>query len=402
MDLKNLIKNKANAYKHEVIAIRRHLHQHPELSFNEVETANYVEQKLREFGITKISRLVKTGIVALVEGKNPTAKVIALRADIDALPIQETNVVDYKSKNDGVMHACGHDVHTSSLLGVAKILQELTSEFEGTLKLIFQPGEEKLPGGASLMIKEGVFENPNPESIIGQHVFPNLEVGKVGFRKGMYMASTDELYITVKGKGGHAALPAEYNNPLIIASSLLLELNKAFMEQVPAYSNNNEPIPTVLAFGKIVGNGATNVIPELVKIDGTFRTMDEKWRSRAHKKMKEIAENVAKNYNAQIDFNIELGYPFLVNDEALTTKAQQAAVAYLGQENVIDLDIRMTAEDFAYYSQIKPACFYRLGVKNNSKGINSGLHTSTFNIDEDALEISIGLMTWLAISELKA
>jgi amidohydrolase len=398
------IKQKAKAYKEDVIAIRRHLHQHPELSFKEFETAHFVEQKLKEFGITKVSRLMKTGVVALIEGKNPTVKVIALRADLDALPIQETNEVSYKSTNDGVMHACGHDVHTSSLLGAAKILQELSSEFEGTIKLIFQPGEEKLPGGASLMIKEGVLEHPNVETIIGQHVFPNMEVGKVGFRKGMYMASTDEIYVTVKGKGGHAAIPAEYNNPLLIASTLLLELNKAFMVQVPAYSlieADNEHIPTVLAFGKIIGNGATNVIPDEVKLEGTFRTMNEAWRKNAHEKMKKIAAEIAKNHHATIDFNIEIGYPFLVNDDEVTERAQQAAIAYLGKENVEELQIRMTAEDFAYYSQVKPACFYRLGTRNEQKGINAGLHTSKFNVDESALEISIGLMAWLAISELK-
>lgn len=392
------IKQKAAAYKDEIIEIRRHIHQHPELSFYEFETANYVEQKLKEFGVTKISRLVKTGVVALIEGKNPSKKVIALRADLDALPIHELNDVNYKSLNEGVMHACGHDVHTSSLLGTAKILQELTNEFEGTIKLIFQPGEEKLPGGASLMINEGVFNNPNVQTIIGQHVFPNMEVGKVGFKKGMYMASTDEIYITVRGKGGHAALPAEYNNPLLIASALLLELNKAFMQK----DADNMQTPTVLAFGKITGNGATNVIPDEVKLEGTFRTMNEEWRDKAHEKMKSISAKIAKNNNATIDFNIERGYPFLVNDDVITENAKQAAIAYLGKENVVDLDIRMTAEDFAYYSQVKPACFYRLGVRNENKKINSGLHSAKFNIDEDALEISIGLMSWLALSELKA
>jgi amidohydrolase len=231
-----------------------------------------------------------------------------------------------------------------------------------------------------------------------------MEVGKVGFRKGMYMASTDEIYITVKGKGGHAALPAEYNNPLLIASSLLLDLHKAFMEKSPSYSlieADNIQIPTVLAFGKIAGNGATNIIPDEVKIEGTFRTMNEEWRKNAHEKMKNIAKEVAKNYNAEINFNIEIGYPFLVNDERVTENAKQAAIDYLGKDNVIDLDLRMTAEDFAYYSQVKPACFYRLGVKNDSKGINAGLHTPKFNIDEDVLETSIGLMVWLTLSELK-
>lgn len=406
MEIKDIIKRKAKDFKQEIIEVRRHLHQHPELSFQEIETVKFVEQKLIEYGVTKISRLVNTGLVALIEGKKPNSKIVALRADLDALPISETNVVNYRSINKGIMHACGHDVHTSSLLGVAKILQQLTNEFEGTIKLIFQPGEEKLPGGASLMIKEGVFQNPDVHSIIGQHVFPNLEVGKVGFKKGMYMASTDEIYVTVKGKGGHAALPAEYNNPLLIASKLLLELNKTFMETVPLYplanGSDNKQIPTVLAFGKIIGNGATNIIPDEVKIEGTFRTMNEQWRNEAHQIIKNIANEIATTNNAVIDFNIEIGYPFLLNDDEVTERAILAAQEYLGKNNVIDLDLRMTAEDFAYYSQVKPACFYRLGVRNEKKGIVSGLHTSTFNIDEDALEIGVGLMSWLAISELKS
>ena len=403
-DLKKLVKTKAANYKAEVIAIRRHLHQYPELSFNEFETAKFVEEKLIEFGITKISRMVNTGVVGLIEGKNPTCKTIALRADLDALPIQEDNAAEYKSCNNGVMHACGHDVHTSSLLGVAKILNELKAEFEGTVKLIFQPGEEKLPGGASLMIAAGVLENPNPSFIIGQHVYPELEAGKVGFKSGMYMASTDELYLTVKGKGGHAALPHKYNNPLLIASKILLELHQEFMVSPPAYSileqDNKPQIPTVIAFGKINGNGATNIIPEEVKIEGTFRTMNEKWREEAHLKMKKIAQKIVEEMGGSCEFRIEKGYPFLVNDEELTNKMKNEAVDFLGKDKVVDLEMRMTAEDFAYFSQAKPACFYRLGINNLSKNIQSGLHTSTFDIDEDALETSIGLMSWLTIQEL--
>ncbi|MCB9173945.1 MAG: amidohydrolase [Flavobacteriales bacterium] len=396
MDIKSIIKDKAATYKTEVIAIRRHLHQYPELSFNEFETANFVEQKLKEFGITKISRLVKTGVVALIEGKNPSAKVIALRADLDALRIQETNEVGYKSKNDGVMHACGHDVHTSSLLGVAKVLQELRTEFEGTIKLIFQPGEEKLPGGASLMIAEGVFENPNPESIIGQHVFPELEAGKVGFKSGMYMASTDEIYVTVKGKGGHAALPHLVIDPVLITSHIIVALQQVV-------SRLNKPTtPSVLSFGKVSANGATNIIPDKVLLEGTFRTMDEDWRAKAHTKMKKMAETIAESMGGECEFNIVKGYPFLVNNEDLTNKLKQAAIDFLGKDNVVDLELRMTAEDFAYYSQVKPACFYRLGIRNEKKQINAGLHTSKFNIDEDAIETSIGLMTWLAICEMQS
>ncbi len=391
--LKQKIQEQSKKYLSETIDIRRHLHAHPELSFVEFATSDYIASKLKQYDIPFKQGIVKTGIVALIEGKNPTKKIIALRADLDALPITEANNVAYKSTNNGVMHACGHDVHSASLLGVAKILNELKNDFEGTIKLIFQPGEEKLPGGASLMIKEGVLKNPHVQCILGQHVFPSMEAGKVGFRKGMYMASTDEIYITVVGKGGHAAMPTDYNNPLLIASQILLELNKTFMQAT-------QPVPTVLAFGKIVGNGSTNVIPNEVKIEGTFRTMDEHWRKQAHEKMKNFAKKTAQQMGGSCDFRIEHGYPFLVNDEATTMHAYTAAEQYLGKENVEELPLRMTAEDFAFYSQQIPSCFYRLGTGNKSKGITSGVHTSTFDIDERALEIGVGLMAWLALNEL--
>jgi amidohydrolase len=393
MDLKNRIQQLSKEYLPEIIAIRRHLHAHPEISFEEYNTSESIAFKLKEYNIPFKQGIVKTGIVALIEGKNPSKKVVALRADMDALPIAETNNCEYKSVNIGLMHACGHDVHSASLLGAAKILNELRGEFEGTIKLIFQPGEEKLPGGASLMIKEGVLENPKPQSIFGQHVFPSMEVGKVGFRSGMYMASTDELYMTVRGKGGHAAMVKEYVNPLLIASKILTELDGIFMGQ-------DQKLPTVLAFGKITGNGATNVIPDEVKIEGTFRTMDEKWRAEAHEKMKRIAEELALRMNGSCEFRIEKGYPFLVNDEQTTNAAKKAAEEYLGKENVEELPLRMTAEDFAFFSQQLPACFYRLGTGNKAKGITSGVHTSTFDIDENALEIGAGLMAWLVLNEL--
>lgn len=407
--LKNKIQALAKNYLSEITEIRRHIHANPELSFEEFETSDYIVSKLKAFGIPYKQGYVKTGIVALIEGKDPSKKVVALRADIDALPIIETNEVEYKSKNNGVMHACGHDVHTASLLGAAKILNELKSEFEGTVKLIFQPGEEKLPGGASLMIAEGVLENPNTQSIFGQHVFPSMEAGKVGFRSGMYMASTDEIYITVKGKGGHAAMPKDYNSPLLIASKVLLALNDAFMVQSPLTQTlsgvegkgGGETLPpTVLAFGKIIGNGATNVIPEEVKIEGTFRTMNEEWRKQAHAKMKGIASDVAKEMGGECELTVMAGYPFLVNEVMTTQKAIAAAGSYLGKENVEELQVRMTAEDFAFYSQKIPSCFYRLGTGNRSKNIVSGIHTSTFDIDEKALEIGAGLMAWLTVNEL--
>ena len=394
LHLKEKIQQAAGNYLAEIIEIRRHLHAYPELSFEEYKTSEFIASKLKSYGIPFQAGIVKTGIVALVEGKNPAKKVIALRADLDALPITEANTCDYKSKNEGVMHACGHDVHSASLLGAAKILHELKNEFEGTVKLLFQPGEEKLPGGASLMIKEGVLENPHAQSIFGQHVFPTMEAGKVGFRNGMYMASTDEIYMKVIGKGGHAAMPKDYNSPLLIASRILLELNKEFMQQ-------EQPAPTVLAFGKITGNGATNVIPDEVNIEGTFRTMNEEWRAQAKIRMKALAENIAKEMGGSCNYVIENGYPFLVNDVTTTTRAWRAAEEYLGKENVEELPLRMTAEDFAFFSQKIPACFYRLGTANKSRGIISGVHTATFDIDEKALETGAGLMAWLAVNELQ-
>jgi len=280
------------------------------------------------------------------------------------------------------------------LLGVAKILNEVRAEFSGTIKLIFQPGEEKLPGGASLMIAEGVLENPAPVSIIGQHVYPQLDAGKVGFRSGMYMASCDELYVTIKGKGGHAALPHQNIDPILISSHIIIALQQLISRIIPP------TIPAVLSFGKITGNGATNIIPDRVELEGTFRIMNEEWRAVAHQKMIKMAESIAESMGGECIFRLEKGYPFLVNDDKVTGQAKAAAIEFLGSENVIDLDLRMTAEDFAYYSQLKPACFYRLGIRNKADKITSGLHTSTFNIDESAIETSIGLMSWIAIKEL--
>tara|TARA_B110000459_G_C16623517_1_gene503359 strand:- start:1048 stop:2241 length:1194 start_codon:yes stop_codon:yes gene_type:complete len=393
-DLLILIKERAKLYKEEVIEIRRHLHQNPELSFQEFNTSKFVCDKLDEYGIEYEKGIVKTGIVGLIKGTNPASKTIALRADLDALPILEENNVSYKSVNEGVMHACGHDVHTSSLLGVAKILNEVRDQFNGTVKLIFQPGEEKLPGGASLMIAEGVLENPAPASIIGQHVHPQLDAGKVGFRSGMYMASCDELYVTIKGKGGHAALPHQNIDPILISSHIIIALQQLISRIIPP------TIPAVLSFGKISGNGSTNIIPDRVELEGTFRIMNEEWRAVAHQKMIKMAESIGESMGGECIFRLEKGYPFLVNDDNVTGKAKAAAIEFLGSENVIDLDLRMTAEDFAYYSQLKPACFYRLGIKNKADNITPGLHTSTFNIDESAIETSIGLMSWIAIKEL--
>ena len=394
MDLKERIKSIANRNADKVIAIRRHVHSNPELSYQEFNTAKYIANTLRELGLNPVEGVAETGVTALIEGKNPDKKVIALRADIDALPIVEANNVDYKSKNEGAMHACGHDAHTSSLLGTASILNEIKDEFDGTVKFIFQPGEEKAPGGASLMIKDGVLKNPTPHGILGQHVMPLIPVGKIGFREGIYMASADEIYMTVKGKGGHGAMPDRNIDPVLIASHIIVALQQIVSRHA------TPTIPSVVSFGKVIAEGATNIIPNEVKIEGTFRTLNETWRAEAKNKMKKMAEGIAEAMGGECEFNILDGYPFLYNDEELTRRNKGFAIEYVGEENVIDLDIWMAAEDFAFYSQQVDACFYRLGVRNEEKGITSNVHTPTFNIDEDALEIGSGLMAWLAVSEL--
>jgi amidohydrolase len=292
------------------------------------------------------------------------------------------------------MHACGHDAHTSSLLGTARILTELKKEFGGTVKLIFQPAEEKLPGGANMMIKEGVLENPKPDAVIGQHVMPLIEAGQVGFRSGKYMASTDEIYVTVYGKGGHGAQPQQNIDPVLITSHIIIALQQIISRVA------DPKTPSVLSFGKVIANGATNVIPNEVYLEGTFRTMDEDWRARAHEKMKKMAEGIAEAMGGRCDFNIVRGYPFLINEEKLTAEVRAYAEDFLGKENVLDLDIWMAAEDFAYYSQVSDACFYRLGTGNKERGITSSVHTPTFDVDEESLKLSTGLMAYIALKQL--
>ena len=389
--MKDKIKALADKYFEEIIKHRKHLHANPELSFKEYETSKYIKNFLKENCIEYIEGYAKTGIVAHIKGKKPDKKIIALRADIDALPILEKNEVEYKSQNEGVMHACGHDVHTSSMLGVCKIINDLKNSFEGTFKIVFQPGEELLPGGASLMLKEGALKKPNAELIIGQHVYPQLEAGQVGFKKGMYMASADEIYVTVKGKGGHGALPNSCIDSILLASHIIVALQQIVSR------NANPTIPSVLTFGHIEGIGATNIIPEEVKIKGTFRTFDEVWRKEAKIKMKKMAEAIAEGMGGSCNFDIHDGYPFLTNDDNATQVAWEAANEFLGKEMVFPLNLRMTSEDFAFYSQEIPSCFYRLGIANTEKGINSGLHTNTFDIDHESLRTSIGLMSFIAI-----
>lgn len=389
--LKEKIKILAKDFAPALIDIRRHLHANPELSYQEFATSKYVQEQLRTLGIP-FEIKATTGILATIKGKNPDAKVIALRADMDALPILEENNVSYKSVNEGVMHACGHDVHTTVLLGAARILESLKEECEGTIQLIFQPGEERNPGGASYMIKEGVLENPRPGGIVALHVHPGLDVGKLSFRKGRVMASADEIYITIRSKGGHAAAPHLTADTVLIAANLIVSLQQII-------SRNNSPIsPSVLSICSVQGGNTTNVIPSEVKLMGTFRAMDEEWRYKAHELIRKQAVGLVESMGAEIDLHIDIGYPTVDNDPIFTTAAWELANEFMGQTNVEETELRMGAEDFGYYTQVIPGCFFRLGVRNESKGIIHQVHTPKFDIDESAIELGAGMMAYLGIA----
>lgn len=393
--LKAKIAALAAEYSPALVAIRHHLHAHPELSYQEFETAAFVQKQLQQLDIP-FEVKATTGVVGLLQGKNPGKRTIALRADMDALPIKEENNVPYKSKTDGVMHACGHDVHTTCLLGAAKILKTLQNEWEGTIKLIFQPGEEKNPGGASLLIKEGVLENPIPSAIIGLHVHPQLPVGRFSFRGGKIMASADEIYITIRSKGGHAAAPQQTADTILIASQLVVALQQVI-------SRNRNPFsPSVLSITSFQGGYTTNVIPSEVKLMGTFRAMDEEWRFKAHDLIRKLSQDLVQGMGAEIDLHIDVGYPTVYNNEALYPIVKEAAEAFAGSAAIEETELRMGAEDFGYYSQLIPGCFFRLGTGNEAAGITSGVHTPTFNIDERAIELGAGMMAWLgAVTDMR-
>jgi amidohydrolase len=394
MDIRQEIQKISEKYLDDITKVRRHLHQNPELSYQEFETSKFIQKELDEHGIPYKAGYVKTGIVAKIEGQHPTSRVIALRGDMDALPVKESTDLPFASVNEGIMHACGHDVHTSSVLGTALILNALKEQFEGTVLIIFQPAEEKLPGGAKLMMEEGALDNPKPELVIGQHIMPDMPVGKVGFKAGMYMASTDEIYLTIRGKGGHAAMPHQLTDNVLITSHIIVALQQIVSRNAKA------SVPTVLSFGKVIADGATNVIPSEIKVEGTFRTMNEEWRTEAHKKIKRVAKFTAQAMGADCDVEIKKGYPFLVNDDKITATAVGFAKAFLGHEQVEELELRMTAEDFAYFSQKYPSTFYRLGVKPPGLENPAPLHASNMIVDEAALKTGMETMAYLAISFL--
>jgi len=392
-NIKNHIRKLARKYFDEVVEIRRHMHEYPELSFHEFDTAKYLESLLHKMGL-ETRRMAETGLTGMLWETDQTKKTVALRADIDALPVFEKNKLEYSSKYEGRMHACGHDAHSAMLIGALQILLDLREDITGNVRYIFQPGEERLPGGASEMIRQGVLENPKPELIIGQHVYPELPAGQLGFRPGPYMASTDEIYLTVRGKGGHGALPTQYDDTVYLATLIIQSLQQIVGRKAPP------TVPTVLSFGKIIANGATNVIPDEVYMEGTFRTMDEKWREKAHRLIRDISRSTVRPTKAECEVQIKKGYPVLKNDETYTQLAMEYSRDMLGKSRIHPLDIRMTAEDFAYYTREIPGIFYRLGVSNKSRGITSPLHSSSFNIDEKALETGMANMAWLAISFL--
>ena len=386
--LSEKIRSLAARYESDALDIRHHLHAHPELSYQEFETSAFVRRKLTEYGISHVT-MADTGVIGIIEGEDPTSRVVALRADMDALPIQEENDVPYRSTRPGIMHACGHDVHTTCLLGAARILQKLRAEWKGTVKLIFQPGEERNPGGASILIREGVLESPRPEAIFGMHVNPQLETGWVSFRSGRVMASADELYITVRGKGGHAAAPHWTTDTILVAAHLVTSLQQII-------SRNNSPFsPSVLSICSIQGGYTTNVIPSEVKMMGTFRAMDEEWRFKAHDIIRRQVQHIGEAMNAEIDLHIDVGYPCVFNNESLHQTAWTLAQQYMGGDHVKETELRMGAEDFGFYSERIPGCFFRLGTANASRGITAGVHTPRFDIDESAIRIGMGMMAWM-------
>ncbi len=362
-----------------VRSIREHLHRHPELSFEEHRTAAFIRARLKEWGIP-FDEIAGTGTVAYVHGRR-TDRFVALRADIDALPIEEQNEVPYRSENPGVMHACGHDVHTALLLGAASILHRLASSLPYSVKLIFQPAEEKSPGGASLLIREGILDGV--EVIYGQHVAPDLEVGQVGFRPGPFMASTDELHLRIRGRGGHAAIPHETVNPIRVAAHLISAIDTRLGFEVSPFE------PVVLNFGKFCGGHAVNVVPDEVELLGTLRTFNEPLRRRIKEWLRNEVPQWVAFWGATAEVKVIDGYPPLINDPSATQQVRSVIETLPGVRETVDIAPRMTAEDFAFYVQHVPGCFFRLGVKDPAWPRIRQVHTPTFDIHPEALQIGM-------------
>lgn len=392
-NIQSFIINKSQLIFEKVKGYREFMHKYPELSYQEMNTMNFVSEKLTELGIPHQTQVGGTGVVGIIKGEHhaENQQCIGLRADLDALPIHEENEVAYRSTVDGVMHACGHDVHTSILLGVAEILNEIKDSLPNPIKLIFQPGEEQNPGGATLMIKDGVLENPTVKELYALHVFPEMEVGKVGFREGVYMASSDEIHVEIDGKGGHGATPHKTIDPILIGATIVTSIQQIV-------SRRCDPIiPSVLSFGHFEGLGATNVIPSKVILKGTFRTLNESWRAEALELIEQQIKMIAVSLGGKATVRISKGYPYLENNPEITRALKTKAIELLGKEQVEDLPIRMTSEDFAFYSQQKPVCFLRLGVRNEEKGIIYGVHHPKFDIDPASLLVGMRVISMAVI-----
>lgn len=394
-DIKETIINRSSELKKDVVDLRRHFHQHPELAYQEFGTSEHIENWLKKNKIVYRSGIGGTGIIATIKGNGPGNRVIGVRAEMDGLPVTERNDTGYGSKNPGKMHACGHDAHMAMLMGTGLLMDSLKEEFGGTILLIFQPGEEKSPGGARLMIESGAFRDPKPDMFIAQHVLPELETGKVGYKSGRYMASCDEIYITVTGIGGHAALPGLTTDQIYIASHLVIKLRNSMSERQSA-----KKIPTVLGIGRISGEGATNIIPEKVEIWGTFRTFDEKWRAEGLDLIRLVSEITAREFGVNVDVRIAEGYPVLINNEKLTRLAMDLSMDLLGRQNIETYDIRMSSDDFSFYSSIAPSLYYRVGIKKKGSEMKK-LHTPDFDIDEEGLETGVANLAWLLYNFLK-
>jgi len=374
----------ANEIFDSVVDVRRTLHRHPELSGEERETARRVAERLRGLDLDDVQTGINGhGVVATLDGAKP-GPTLLLRADMDALPIQEETELDFASEADGVMHACGHDVHTASLLGTAALLARHRDALRGQVRFCFQPHEERLPGGAKGMIDEGVLDGV--DAAFGQHVKPDLPPGTIGVRPGWAMASADEVYVTVNGDGGHAGSPHELDtDATYVAAQILSGLQSVISRHCPPGT------PSVLTIGRLVADGATNVIPATARLEGTFRAMGEDWRHRAHGLLRRVATRTAEAHGAAADVDVRTGYPALRNHEAEATLVADAAHDYVGPDRTVDADRWFAGEDFAYFLQERPGAFYQLGV-----GSEHGLHTSGLTVDEEALRTSTGFMAYLA------
>lgn len=387
------IKKSAFELKDKLIEMRRHFHQYPEIGFEEVKTSEYIADTLSKLDMEVKTGIAKTGVVGILKGDGD--KTIGLRADMDALPVSEQNDVEYKSRQEGKMHACGHDSHMSMLLGAATILSQIKEQLKGTVKFIFQPSEESLPGGAKRMIEEGVLESPKVDAIFGMHVDPTIETGKIGYKSGPFMAFSSEFNIVLKGKGGHAAVPQASIDPIVMASDVIQELQKI----VSRWTSPIEPI--VLTIGSIHSGTAFNIIPETAKMEGTTRVVNMDLAKKIPHKIETILKNITEIYGGSYEFKFLPGYPALINDKQFTNFVSRVIENLFGKENALELEEPlMGGEDFAYYLQKVPGTFLRLGSANDEKESTYPWHHPRFNIDEDVLPIGTSLFAACSLEYL--